>query len=264
MSTPSSDPPGATSTPGTDNAEATTISELAVMQPYLANLKAVVSTLLAEEPAGTPMCYSLVDGNNVVYEQRDGNLALRPELIFEADKCLPPETRSQVIVVWPQWKWDKLGAPNQTPQTVARLFDPLRQGTSVYFALVDYPTPYPPKNGHVYLPDGTKKDQPWCTLPGMWKADHLACELDDAILTALHCEITRNNRCAIAVSGDRRVIKTRKELNKLQAWVDAAYREPRSKFYVTTTFMKVTVGAVSAAATFLLGIPRAPNQVGEQ
>ena len=263
MSTPSSDPPGATSTPGTDNAEATTISELAVMQPYLANLKAVVSTLLAEEPAGTPMCYSLVDGNNVVYEQRDGNLALRPELIFEADKCLPPETRSQVIVVWPQWKWDKLGAPNQTPQTVARLFDPLRQGTSVYFALVDYPTPNKVV-GKTWLPNGAKKDQWWCLLPGMSKADHLACELDDAILTALHCEITRNSRCAIAVSGDRRVIKTRKDLNELQAWVDAARADTSSNFYVKTTFMKVTVGAVSAAATFLLGIPRAPNQVGEQ
>tara|TARA_B100001057_G_scaffold74433_1_gene68974 strand:+ start:273 stop:953 length:681 start_codon:yes stop_codon:yes gene_type:complete len=221
------------------------------MQPYLDNVEQVVRTLLAEEPAGTPTCYSLVDGNNVIYEQ-DGNLMLRSELITEADKCLPPETRSQVIVVWPQKKWNKLGTGDMmTPQTFARLFDPLRQGTSVYFALVDYPKPNPPKDGHVYLPNGFKKYQPWCTLPGMRTADHLACELDDAILTELHCAITRNNRCAIAVSGDRRVIKTREDLDKLKGWVDAALKT--RNFYVKTTFKKVTVGPVSGQFATLLG-----------
>ena len=261
MSTPSSDPPQGDADPEQRPPQATTISQLAVMKPYLANLEAVVRTLLAEEPAGTPMCYSLVDGNNVVYEQRDGNLALRPELITEADKCLPPDTRSQVIVVWPQWKWNKLGTSGLTPQTFARLFDPLRQGTSVYFALVDYPKPRT-LGREMWLPNGTKKPQMWCLLPGMTQADHLACELDDAILTALHCEITRNNRCAIAVSGDRRVIKTRENLNELQAWVDAARAKPRSNFYVKTTFKKVTVGAVSAAA--LGGINPRANGVEEQ
>lgn len=248
-------------TPVRDTAEVPTISELGVMQPYLRNLKDVVGKLLAEEADGPPMCYSLVDGNNVVYKEGN-NLALRSELISEADKCLPPETRSQVIVVWPQSKWDKLGDSGLTPQTFARLFDPLRKGTSVYFALVEYPTIYPPKNGHVYLPNGTIKEQPWCTLPGMWKADHLACELDDAILTELHCAITRNNRCAIAVSGDRRVIKTRKDLDKLKGWVDAAYVDSRSNFYVKTTFKKVTVGRDIVSA--LLGIDARANGVEEQ
>ena len=264
MSTPSSDPPQGDAHPEQGPPQVATVSKLVVMQPYLANLKAVVRKLLAEEPAGTPMCYSLVDGNNVIYEQDDGNLALRPELITEADKCLPPDTRSQVIVVWPQWKWNKLGTSGLTPQTFARLFDPLRQGTSVYFALVDYSKPRTVA-GKTWLPNGVKKAQSWCLLPGMTQADHLACELDDAILTALHCEITRNNRCAIAVSGDRRVIKTRENLNELQTWVDAAYRTPESNFYVTTTFQKVTVsGPPQGVATALLGIPRAPNQVGEQ
>ena len=247
--TPSRDTPSR-DTPGTDNAEVTTISDLVVMQPYLDNVEQVVRTLLAEETNGKPTCYSLVDGNNVIYEQGN-NFILRTQLINEANKCLPPETRSQVIVVWPQFKWDKLGANGMTPQTFARLFDPLRQGTSVYFALVDYPKPNPPKDGHVYLPNGTKKYQPWCQLPGMQSADHLACELDDAILTELHCAITRNNRCAIAVSGDRRVIKTREDLDKLKGWVDAALKT--RNFYVRTTFKKVTVGSVDSQFTTLLG-----------
>jgi hypothetical protein len=233
----------------------TTISDLVVMQPYLDNVEEVVRTLLAEETDGTPTCYSLVDGNNVIYEQDDGNLVLRPELITEADKCLPPQTRSQVIVVWPQKKWNKLGVGGMmTPQTFARLFDPLRQGTSVYFALVDYPKSIPPVQGYVYLPNGVKKDQWWCRLPGMQSADHLACELDDAILTELHCAITRNNRCAIAVTGDRRAIKTREDLDKLKGWVEAASRQRGSNFKVRTTFKKVTVGPVDPYASGLLGI----------
>ncbi len=235
--------------PGSGNAEVTTISELTVMNPYVTNIKQVVSKLLLEERNGPPMCYSLVDGNNVIEELPSGELALRSVLIDEAIQCLPPETKSQVIVVWPQSKWNALGTNGNTAERLANLFAPLRQGASVYFALVDYPTPNPRVPGKVFLPNGAEKDQWWCKLPGMRKADHLACELDDAILSELHCAITKNNRCAIAVTGDRRVIKTREELDKLKGWVETARRQGwveagrRHSFYVITTFMKVTTVA---------------------
>ena len=221
------------------------------MQHYLANLNEVVRKLLQEEPTGLPMCYSLVDGSNVIYKE-DNNLMLRSEIIEEASTCLPPRpTRSQVIVVWPQWRWNELVKGITDPQEkllrfkqLARLFEPLRrEGTSVYFALVQYKEEGRDPNGYVYLPNGAVQTQPWCWLPGMAEeqADHLACELDDAILTALHCEITLNNRCAIAVSGDRRVIKNQTDMNKLQTWVDKAYRTRGSNFDATTTFVKVPV-----------------------
>ena len=252
-------------TPDGDTAEAPTISELGVMQPYLQNLKDVVGKLLAEQPAGTPMCYSLVDGNNVIRERDDGKYALRSSLILEADTCLPPDTRSQVIVVWPQRKWNKLGTTDakMTPQELARLFDPLRQGTSVYFALVDSPKPSL-KNEYTWLPNGKKKAQMWCRLPGMREADHLACELDDAILTALHCEFTLNNRCALVVSGDRRVIKTRKEMADLGGWVKAALEDDDSKFHVKTTFKKVTVGLPAPNAAALLRMNPLADEDEEQ
>ena len=257
--------------PGSGNAEVTTISELTVMNPYVRDINQVVSKLLLEERNGPPMCYSLVDGNNVIEELQGGELALRSVLIDEAIKCLPPETKSQVIVVWPQSKWDALGTNGNTAERLANLFAPLRQGASVYFALVDYPTAnLVREEGTVFLPNGAEKDQWWCKLPGMRKADHLACELDDAILTELHCAITKNNRCAIAVTGDRRVIKTREELVKLKGWVEAARRQGwvqagrRHSFYVITTFMKVTTvepDADAGLAAFLTGTDPRPDGV---
>lgn len=235
-----------------DNDESLPIPKLGVIGPYLYNLSDVVGDLLdLEEERTEEMCYALVDGSNVIYEV-NGVLKLKQDAMDEAKNCLPPRFGAQVIVVWTQWMWDKydFGGTKRSHalrrKQLACLFEPLRgSGTSVYFALVQYPMP-DRATGYVYLPNGTKKDQPWCKLPGMWRADHLACELDDAILTALHCELTRNNRCARAVSGDRRVIKEPKEMLKLAGWVEAAYRN--HGFEVVTTIVEVDVDGCASVS----------------
>ena len=221
-------------------------SRIPVLGPYLQNLSEVVNKLLVAEPAGQK-CYALVDGSNVIYHL-NGELKLKQAPMLEAMKCLPPSLKSQVIVVWTQWMWDKYGLGAIRPDTVraaalrrkklACLFEPLRaKGTSVYFALVQYPRVFR-EEGTVWLPNGEAKSQSWCKLPGMrQQPNHLACELDDAILTALHCEITRNNRCARAVSDDRRVLKDPREMMKLNGWVEEARQN--QGFEVVTTIVKV-------------------------
>jgi len=227
------------------------IPTLGVIRPYLDNLSDVVNDLLVAEGDGGEMCYALVDGRNVIY-RADGVLKLKQDVMDDARKCLPTDSRTRVIVVWAQWMWDTMGFGGTDRENARRrkelacLFDTLRDpGTSVYFALVQYPYPESVP-GKVWLPNGKEVSQSWCKLPGMWRFNHLACELDDAILTALHCELTKHNRCTIAVSGDRRVIKTLKELTDLEGWVKEAYKKG---FRVVTSIMEVELRGDGCASS---------------
>lgn len=169
-------------------------------------------------------CFSLVDGRNVLW-----NNAVTAA-VGQAKRCVPPNG-SQVVVVWPKFVWEAMGMDvrdregSATRRKVASLFDPLRaRGTRVLFALLVYDKLTEKQGFECYgYPDakGTcrSRETKMCKLKGMKYPSHLACELDDALLTELHCELTKSGRAVKVVSDDRKVLKTNKEVADLRNWV---------------------------------------------
>jgi len=127
---------------------------------------------------------------------------------------------------------------------IACLFEPLRRrGTKIMFALIQYP--------HLSYEDDTycmescrEAYEKRCTLPNMGFYTHLACELDDALLTALHCELLRNNLSVGIVSGDRKVLKTGEEMGDLQGWITNTGPD----FRVVTQFVEVGVDGCASSS----------------
>jgi hypothetical protein len=113
-------------------------------------------------------------------------------------------------------------------RNIAHLFDPLRApGTSVLFALLVYDKITEVEGRECYgYPDakGTchSRETKMCQLKNMQYPSHLACELDDVLLTELHCELTKSGRAVKVVSDDRKVLKTNKEVADLRKWVRKA------------------------------------------
>jgi len=194
---------------------------------------AAVLASSTEEP-----CFSLVDGRNVLW-----NDTVTPA-VQQAKRCVPP-SGSQVVVVLPKFAWEAMEMDERSRdgstkrRNIARLFEPLRaRGTKVLFALLAYnkPSIFYDKPGAVppnYIevdgsecygyPDakGTCRSRPskMCKLKKMKYPSHLACELDDVLLTELHCELTKSGRAVKVVSDDRKVLKTNKEVADLRNWV---------------------------------------------
>lgn len=180
---------------------------------------AAVITSSTEEP-----CFSLVDGRNVLW-----NDAVTPA-VEQARRCVPANG-SQVVVVLPKFAWeamemgvrDREGSAKR--RNIARLFEPLRaRGTKVLFALLAYDKIAEVDGFECYgYPDakGTcrSRSTKMCKLKKMKYPSHLACELDDVLLTELHCELTKSGRAVKVVSDDRKVLKTNKEVADLRNWV---------------------------------------------
>ena len=180
---------------------------------------AAVLASSTEEP-----CFSLVDGRNVLW-----NDTVTPA-VRQAKRCVPP-SGSQVVVVLPKFAWEAMGMDERgrdgsgKRRNIARLFDPLRaRGTKVLFALLVYDKIADVDGSECYgYPDaqGTCRSRPtkMCKLENMQYPSHLACELDDVLLTELHCELTKSGRAVKVVSDDRKVLKTNKEVADLRKWV---------------------------------------------
>ncbi len=183
---------------------------------------AAVVASSTEEP-----CFSLVDGRNVLWNNT------RTSAVQEAKRCVPP-SGSQVVVVLPKFAWEAMGMDNRrrdgsaNRRNIARLFDPLRApGTRVLFALLVYDKITEVEGRECYgYPDakGTchSRETKMCQLKNMQYPSHLACELDDVLLTELHCELTKSGRAVKVVSEDRKVLKTNKEVADLRKWVRKA------------------------------------------
>ena len=171
-------------------------------------------------------------------------------VIEKASECLPHISNSKVVVIWYWSEWEKRGLHESGPEAdrlrkqYAAKFNKLRNpGDSVFFVLLYFnKTGYKHKN--INLCRGTvktKKQCPtdtvkkkvcvwnrlpdpetYCQLPQMTVHKHLACELDDVLLTKFHCELTKN-RCAIkVVSADQGVLKSPDDVATLEGWVENA------------------------------------------
>ena len=180
---------------------------------------AAVLASSTEEP-----CFSLVDGRNVLWNETVTSA------VQQAKRCVPP-SGSQVVVVLPKFSWEAMEMDERSRdgsakrRNIARLFEPLRaRGTKVLFALLVYDKPTEVDGFECYgYPDakGTcrSRSSKMCKLKRMKYPSHLACELDDVLLTELHCELTKSGRAVKVVSDDRKVLKTNKEVADLRNWV---------------------------------------------
>ena len=227
---------------------------IARLPNYLNGIDRVVRGLVS----GRGMTYTLVDGRNVLYKttsDRASDVALKEGVIQTAKTCLPAGG-TQVVVVWSKWDWDNATrVPGGNRATRARqkmlrakqiacLFEPLRRrGTKIVFALIQYP-PLDYEDGEYCMESCRKGYEKHCTLPNMGFYTHLACELDDALLTALHCELLRNSLSVGIVSGDRKILKTDENMGDLQYWIDNTGPD----FEVVTQFVEVDVDGCASSS----------------
>ena len=175
---------------------------------------------------------SLVDGKNLMFtsdtEYSTGLQAIGKQggrLVDEAVLCMPP-VGTQVVVVWTKEEW-KRRILDQGDQGFERLLTILvtlnrlrANGTNVIFLLLDYP--------EVEKRGSDSSKQPICRLYNDPKTDdHLSCEMDDLLLTGLHCALLRSGRAVKVVSDDRRVLKTSAELEQISVWVEQKWKSHR-------------------------------------
>ena len=211
---------------------------VALLPNYLDGVAEVMAELISERGR----CYSLVDGRNVLNRSnpRTSDVAVDDDAIRDANVCIPP-AKTEVVVVWTQWDWNAATSAatarlrDLKRKQLACLFNPLRAaGTRVLFALIQYPQ-LDRVEGKKCMESCAQVSEGRCALPNITGHNHLACELDDALLTALHCELLRNCRSVRVVSRDRKVLKTSHEMAQLQTWMNAA--DP--SFRVTTRIVEV-------------------------
>ena len=79
-----------------------------------------------------------------------------------------------------------------------------------------------------------------CKLPGFQKHTHLACELDDVLLTKFHSELLKQAKAVKVVSGDRNVLKMPGEVKKVE---DGVKNKPDLKPSLTLVKVPVEVPA---------------------
>jgi hypothetical protein len=191
-----------------------------------------IDTVVAYLNTANRHTISLVDGKNLMFtsdaEYHTEFQAIGKQgkdNVDEAVHCIPPE-KTQVVVVWTKEEW-KRRILDQGDQGFERLLTILvtlnrlrANGTNVIFLLLDYPEVE--KRGH----DSSK--QPICRLYNDPKTDdHLSCEMDDLLLTGLHCALLRSGRAVKVVSDDRRVLKTSAELEQISLWVEQKWKSHR-------------------------------------
>ena len=168
---------------------------------------------------------SLVDGKNLMFtshtEYSTGLQAIGKQganLVNEAALCMPP-VGTQVVVVWTKEEWKRriLDQGDQGFERLLTILVTLNQlranGTNVMFLLLDYP------EAEKRARDSS--NQPMCRLYNDPRTDgHLSCEMDDLLLTGLHCALLRSGRAVKVVSDDRRVLKTSAELEQISLRVE--------------------------------------------
>ena len=186
--------------------------------------------------------YTLVDGNNIMAGKALNGAS--KAAVDSAAACLPPDLlpdKKSVIVViwtWKQWEEHKLNEKDdagiERRKQYAANLDALRTpGTSVFFVLLKYNDQQDDKKvktlnvtlqreGNIFWKDSNERV---CKLPGFDTHDHLACELDDVLLTKFHCELLKKEISVRVVSGDRNVLKLPREMKKVEDGVEAAKDE---------------------------------------
>ena len=183
------------------------------------------------------IAYTLVDGRNFFHEQFGKHEiphtdADQDYLIRSTKDCLPART-SQVIVVWTKANWIARNLHSTKPEyytrrkQYARMLKPLAApGTNVIFLLYDFLKPLHQNNyqciGRWGSCKKTTKPVKECQLPQMTTYSHLACEMDDVLLTKLDCLLTAQNRTTKVMTEDKQVLKSPADVEKLEKLVDVA------------------------------------------
>ena len=144
---------------------------------------------------------------------------------------------SMPIIVWTMHEWMNILGPGVLPsgvkktqgterlQQLSDLLAPIRgrSGLPLLFVLADY-------DERQVLREGSKKDNR-CHLPGMVKPDkqplfeHRACEIDDALFTALHCAFNASGFQVLVASGDYKILKSQAAMEQIEGYVDEAVNQ---------------------------------------
>ena len=215
---------------------------------YLDKVPALVKEIKDRAPTQA-YTYTLVDGRNIFAPGKPGELPKfqtnAAAAIAHAAGCLPPDNKSQVVVVWTWLEWTsrELNKSRFSAMQMqyANALNALREpGTSVFFAMINYTAKdlfenkvYTTCNGPVAdekqqtIVGRTKyKNEPFCKISnpeepskGMKLPEHLACEMDDVLITEMHDELLRNDCAVKVVSDDGGVLKRPEDVAKLKAWV---------------------------------------------
>ena len=186
------------------------------------------------------LAYTLVDGRNFFHTQWAKNdipylEEHQKDLMRSTQDCLPKRT-SQVIVVWTKANWtarnlhiDKAEYHTRRRQYARMLQQLAAPGTNVIFLLYDFlkagSTDYQQSKcaGDWDHPHGCKKVyEKVCRLPNMTGFQHLACEMDDVLLTKLDCLLTAQNRATKVMTNDKQVLKAPADVEKLEQLVAGA------------------------------------------
>lgn len=183
------------------------------------------------------LAYTLVDGRNFFHEQWGKHEIPhadedQKDLIRNIQDCLPKRT-SQVIVVWTKANWTARNLHSTKPEyytrrkQYARMLQPLAApGTNVIFLLYDFLKPTHQLNYHCLGRWGAckKTNTPVkeCQLPQMTGYTHLACEMDDVLLTKLDGLLTAQNRATKVMTNDKQVLKSPADVEKLEQLVAVA------------------------------------------
>jgi hypothetical protein len=208
------------------------------VEGYTAALETILPGMLRNTDKQLP--FVLVDGRNAFFAQ-DGKTKEKltdewEKLIGETARCLPA-SRGQVIVIWTKTAWDNQGCDNPEQRKIyANWLKPLAAfDTKVIFLLLEYDKKKTNEqrvkkcfgNWVDNPPSGrsncAQKNESQCVLPGMDEGDrsHLACELDDVLLSALHCRLINANRVVQVVSLDKSILKNPVDVNKVVGWLSS-------------------------------------------
>ena len=187
------------------------------------------------------LAYTLVDGRNFFHRQWG---KYEVPFLDESQKFLIRKTKdnlpgrmSQVIVVWTMGNWTGRNLHKDTPayhtrrmQYARMLQDLAAPGTNVIFLLYDY---IKPTNKNVYKCIGEYGNckraglpEKQCQLPQQTGYSHLACEMDDVLLTILDGLLTAQNRATQVMTNDKQVLKSPEDVEKVETLVKAATGVP--------------------------------------
>ena len=210
---------------------------------YLDNVSALVTDIKNLAPTQL-YNYTLVDGRNIFAPSGPGQPPRfhpnAPAAIAHAAGCLPPDNKSQVVVVWTwkDWRQRKLNESRFSAMQMqyANALNELREPeTSVFFVMINYADehfdgpkmyltctgPVADENGN-FLGRSKNHNEPFCKIRNMSQHEHLACEMDDVLITQMHDELLRNDCAVKVVSDDGGVLKRPEAVNELKSWVAGA------------------------------------------
>ena len=236
---------------------------------YMDALDKILPKMIARTAQELP--FVLVDGRNlysnkgaIVPEPKWGNL------IGETKKCLP-SSGGQVIVIWTKTAWDyhDCDKSKERRKAYANWLKPLAaNGTKVIFLVLEYdkketdpkymdkcignaPKDESRRNGNPIMDPRTGerrcdvyfyKSENTCVLPGMTEDErsHLACELDDVLLSSLQCRLVAANRVVQVVSLDKSILKNPLDVKALLALLDRDEAKANFEMAVWTYEVELT------------------------